>query len=324
MRLDRALEKLNRLLSRRGITSTASALATTLAAHAGAAAPAQLAASVTGAALNASVVTSGTAAVFASFTVMSKMKLAVASAIVVAGLTTVVIEVQANRALRAELGSGPTDDFVVLQKENQRLRAEMAGLGVRNPDVAEYERMQNRVAVLKARPPGVVDAELRAPRNLGRATPAAAIETFCWAIDQGDLDFVASFMTLVDDSNENRAAFMAQFSPVARERYRTPERLCAAAFFGSGLATRNSLPAMQVVSVTQDHGPDQVKIKLWFRGPDGRESAGGDTFVRRPDGWAGKSLSILRPDLARNVGERINPATGDYIPLRPTTVSSNR
>lgn len=319
MRIDRALDKLQAQLARRGITSSASALGAVLAVQPGAAAPAGFAAVATGAALGAAASAgagASVAGVAAAFFVMSKTKLAIAGAVVAAVLGTAVVEIRANRALQAELRAQPVGNLDALQKENRRLRDEVAKLGAQNPDVAELERLQTRRAVLQARPPGVVDAELRLPRNMGRATPAAAIETFCWAIGQGDLDLTASFVTLADDSEENRAAFMAQFSPVVRERYRTPERLCAAAFFGKGLSQREPMPAMQVVSVRDDHGPDQVKIKLWFRRADGSEGPGGDTFVRRDDGWVGKPISLLRPGFAASVAERLDPRTGDYIPLK--------
>jgi RNA polymerase sigma factor (sigma-70 family) len=321
MRLDRALDKLNAQLVRRGITSTATALGTVLALQSGAAAPAGLAASAT----TAAFASSGASGVLATtFVIMSKTKFAVASALVVAALSTAVVEIRANRALQEQLSSQGPDDSGVLQRENEQRRAEVARLGAQNPEFAELDRLQARRAVLQARPSGVVDAELRPPRNMGRATPAAAVETFCWALDQGDLDLVASFVTLRDDTPENRAEFMVRFSPTVRDRYRTAERLCAAAFFGQGLTRPHSQSAMQVVSVTEDHGPDQAKIKLWFRASDGREAAGGDTFVRRVDGWAGKPLSLLGPEITRLVGERIDPRTGDYIAQKSAPAKATR
>ena len=110
---------------------------------------------------------------------------------------------------------------------------------------------------------------------------------------------------------------MAHFSPAVRERYQTPERLCAMAFFGMGLTRPNSGQTMQVVSVRDDPGPNQVKIKLWMRAPDGREGGGGDTFVRRVDGWTAKPVQLLHPETIRLVNERIDPASGNFIPLQP-------
>lgn len=315
MRLDRALDKLNGLLARRGITSTASAIGVALGAQSASAAPAGLSISIASAALGAAV-SAGTTAAAGSLIAMSKLKITVASALLVGGLSTVVLEVRANRALQAELQARQTDDVGALQNENQRLRAEVNALSAGNPDLADLEKSRTRLAVLKARPHGVVDSELRLPRNVGRATPAAAIETFCWALNQGDLDLAAGFVTFTNDTPENREQFMANFTTAVRERYRTPERLCAMAFFGTALTRPSSGQAMQVVSVAEDHGPDQVKIKLWVRAADGREGGGSDTFVRRAEGWTGKPVDFLRPDIVQAVGERIDPSTGNFIPPR--------
>jgi len=61
MRVDRALDKLRGLLAKRGITSTAAALASVLANQAGVAAPVGLAATVTGTALAGAAATGGAA-----------------------------------------------------------------------------------------------------------------------------------------------------------------------------------------------------------------------------------------------------------------------
>jgi RNA polymerase sigma factor (sigma-70 family) len=316
MRVERALEKLRGKLTRRGVTSTATAVGLALANQAGIAAPAGLAASVSGAALTAAAA-SGSAGAWAAILTMSKIKTGIVSAIVISCLATAVVEVRANRALRAELrpisGRDEENRVARLQVENQRLSALVKKAGEKNPEITELTRVQNRIAALKARPPGVVDEEMRPPRNLGRATPAAAIETFCWSIDQGDLDLAASFMAFTDDSEETRAAFMANFSPAVRERYRTPERLCAAAFFGVGLEMPNRQPAMQVVSVEEHDGPDEVRIKIWWRTPAGKESGGGSTLRRRADGWAEKPFALTKPGLVDDVRKRIDLVTGDFI-----------
>ena len=112
----------------------------------------------------------------------------------------------------------------------------------------------------------------------------------------------------------NREAFMANFSPAIRARYQTPERVCAVGVFGVGFRGPDPMVAVQVVSVAEDHGPDQVKIKLWMRNTSGRESAGGDTYVRTPDGWTSKPTSLTKESLLKWVLPHLDPATGDYVP----------
>jgi hypothetical protein len=164
-------------------------------------------------------------------------------------------------------------------------------------------------------PDGVVDAELHAPHNLGRATPAAAFETFCWACNQNDLDAVGECISFTDGTAENRAAFMAGFSPAVRARYQTPERLCAAAFFGIGSNRPDPAVAVQIVSVTEDHGPDQVKIEHWWQTAAGKEAGGRSTFYRLADGWREKPLRLQDPALAKLAAARLDPATGDVVPF---------
>jgi RNA polymerase sigma factor (sigma-70 family) len=88
MRVERALDKLHALLTRRGVTSTSAALAVALSAQAVAAAPAGVAASVAGAAFAAGAGTSGLAAGAGVFTFMSTAKIA-ATIVVVGGLAGV-------------------------------------------------------------------------------------------------------------------------------------------------------------------------------------------------------------------------------------------
>ncbi len=318
MRVDRALEKLRGRLARRGVTSTAAALGLALANQAGVAAPAGLATSVASAAVAGAATAGGLGAVATLFA-MSKIKIGIVGAIVLASLSTAVVELRANRALRAELasmsGALEEDGVLRLQRENGQLSKQVAVAAAKNPEVDELTHVRNRIAALKARPDGVVDEEIRAPRNLGRATPAAAMETFCWAIDQKDLDLVAPFIRFTDDTPENRAAFMANFSAAVRDRYRTPERLCAEAFFGVDQPNSDPSVAVQVVSVREDHGADQVDVRIWWRTASGKEAGGGSRMWQFADGWAMKPIALRNEKEIAGVKARFDPATGDVIPF---------
>lgn len=108
MRVERALEKLHALLARRGVTSTAAALATMLANQAGAATaalatPTGLAGSVTSAALAGAAAGSG-GAVLGFFGFMSSTKWAVGGVLVIGGLLgTATWEYAHVRAARVEV-----------------------------------------------------------------------------------------------------------------------------------------------------------------------------------------------------------------------------
>ena len=313
MRVDRALDRMNRLLSKRGIRSTASALGAALAAQPGISAPLTLAASITGAALTGAATGSG---VFATLFAMSKIKFALVAAVVAGGLATAFVEGHTYVSLRAQQQALALEDPAPLEKQNQQLHAAAARLEGQSSDVAELSRLRSRLDTLRARPPGVTDVAFHAPRDLGRGTPAAAIETFAWALDRGDLDLAASFISFSDDSPANREAFLANFSTAIRARYGTVERIYAAALYGAvnGKATiPDPMASMQVVSI-KERSFDEVRIELWFQTESGREVSGGVTYQRRADGWAEKPVAMLSPAVIATIKQRLDPATGNFIP----------
>lgn len=102
VRVDRALDKLRALLSRRGVTSTSAALATLLANEALAVAPAGLALKITGVALAGAAATAGATAV-ATFIGMTKLQVGFAAVLVAAGGTVIVQQQQAQGDVRAQI-----------------------------------------------------------------------------------------------------------------------------------------------------------------------------------------------------------------------------
>ncbi len=97
MRVDRALDKLRARLAKRGVTSTASALAVALAGPAITAAPATLAATITTVALAAAA----TSSTFGLLSLMASTKLKITAAIILAATIVTSFVVQ-NRALRLQ------------------------------------------------------------------------------------------------------------------------------------------------------------------------------------------------------------------------------
>lgn len=101
-RIDRALEQLKEKLSRRGVTSTAAAVAIALEQQSAVAAPAGLIAAATSAGLVGGVGAGGLLAV-SSLMIVSKLQLGLAAAVVVATSAGLVWEVRATAQLRTEL-----------------------------------------------------------------------------------------------------------------------------------------------------------------------------------------------------------------------------
>ncbi|HVK58976.1 MAG TPA: sigma-70 family RNA polymerase sigma factor, partial [Candidatus Kapabacteria bacterium] len=127
MRVDRALEKLRKLLGRKGVASTSAVLAAMLANPALTAAPAGLATSVAGAAMAGTA----TGAVFTTLSVMSMTKLKVAGvAVIIAGMSVPIVmqhlsnkDLQARNVLLAEKTEVLASEIEPLKRENARLTA---------------------------------------------------------------------------------------------------------------------------------------------------------------------------------------------------------
>lgn len=320
MRIDRALDRLNRILATRGINSTAAALGVALAAQPVVAAPAALGPSIVSAAASSGVAAGGLGAAV-TFFAMNKLSVA-AGALLLTVLATAVVEVHANFALRAALASAPATDTGALTREHHALEAEVAKLNTDGAARSDLQKVRARIALLKARPEGVTDETLHPPQNRGRATPEDAMETFCWAVDQRNLDLVAAYVRFADDTPQNREAFLANFSAAVRARYQTPERLAAAAMFGATIIPRGAMPdelqSMQVVRVKEKNGPTEVRIELWLHSATGREVRGGDTYTLGPDGWGLKPMSLQNPNIIKVLQDRLDPTTGEYrVPKMP-------
>ena len=124
MRVDRALEKLRGVLSRRGVTLTAATLAMTLGADAVSAAPAGLAVSVTAASLAGAATGTGTTFTLLKFMAIAKLKTSIVSAVVITGVaTSLLIQQQARAKMREQNESlrQRSDQLAQLAADNERL-----------------------------------------------------------------------------------------------------------------------------------------------------------------------------------------------------------
>jgi len=140
MRLSRALEKLRGLLAKRGVAASAAGLAALLANQTVIAAPAGLAGAITGAAI-ASGAAAGATSTLTLFKIltMTKLKLGIISALVVAGVATpMLLQRQAQLKLRKETQA--------LHQEKAQITAELAALA------ADNLRLSNLVALANNSP----------------------------------------------------------------------------------------------------------------------------------------------------------------------------
>jgi RNA polymerase sigma factor (sigma-70 family) len=167
MRVERALEKLHRLLAQRGIRSTAAALGLALQVEAGVIAPVGLAGSVTAAALTTGAVATGSGA-WASFMSMTKLQVGLAGALAVATVSGVVWQAQALSTVRAEVEElrRQSADTTTLETENIRLARLIAEAEQMRNDDAELGRLQDEVGVLRKRLQAIAEAEVKRAAQL--------------------------------------------------------------------------------------------------------------------------------------------------------------
>jgi RNA polymerase sigma factor (sigma-70 family) len=133
MKVTRALDRLHGLLTKRGVSSTATALAVLLTSQSVLAAPAGLAANIVGATLLSAASGVSTSVTILKLMTMTKLKLGVLSALVVAGLaTSLVVQHQTHVNLAQENHS--------LQQQYEQLTQQIG------PLAAENIRLSNMIA----------------------------------------------------------------------------------------------------------------------------------------------------------------------------------
>ena len=148
MRVDRALEKLRAKLARRGVTSTAAALAVALSGQAVTAAPTALTSAVTAAALAAAVTTTSTLGIS---TLMATTKIKLAAGALLVALTGTAVVLQSRSLQRQQAENIELRQQVAQLKEDARTTAaqnaeELARL--RQPQT-ELLRLRGEVAQLR-------------------------------------------------------------------------------------------------------------------------------------------------------------------------------
>ena len=180
-RVDRALDKLELLLKRRGVAFSATALAATLATQAVTAAPVGLAVSISTVALAGTAAGTGTTLTILKIMSMTKLKVAIISAVVVAGVTIpLVMHHQSQTKLREanESMQKQTEQSRLLAEENERLSNRLAQATAPKPTAAdqarELQRLKGEVSKLRVQTADIAASKTNGPSPLSgmRANPA--------------------------------------------------------------------------------------------------------------------------------------------------------
>lgn len=148
LRVERALDKLRAELARRGVTSTAAALALALANQPAVAVPSGLSASIATSAVAAS--STGLVALL-NFLAMNKLQIALATAVAIGGATTYVVQ--------AETRSHVAQEVQQLQRSNERAPAVQTENLRLARDVASARQLQQEVATVQPAAPTTGSAD---------------------------------------------------------------------------------------------------------------------------------------------------------------------
>jgi RNA polymerase sigma factor (sigma-70 family) len=243
MRVDRALDKLRGLLAKRGVASTAAALAVALANQAGVAAPAGLAANVTGAALTGATAAGGAAGLGALLGFMSttKITIGVVSALAVAAIGTAIYEAAAAKASEQALAGALRQQSALqakLRDTESRLVAETRRAQAADEDnatlltIVDGLRTNHEARTAAAAAPitqDLVEARYKRAQELARSgDAAAALKEFLWCFDEGmprfpfyggvRTSFVLSEIAKLGENNPDALAALRERRDAAEKR----------------------------------------------------------------------------------------------------------
>ncbi len=261
MRVERALDKLRSGLARRGMTSSASALAVLLARQSVGAAPDGLAASIVASSMAAVATATGPTTVVAA--VMSHAKPIAAGVLIAAGIVAPALLLhrqnarltQQNEALRLQLleqasapaldaAAGESEELVRLRLENaelrplreqvRNLRAALARGSQKHTDPHEVEDDQSPKpepaeggpnTLLLRKSPEIPMLPSHAWSNQGFETPLSSIQTLHWAMLNHDAKAFATAMHWDSQIMSQAASQFARLPQPVQLRHRSVEQL---------------------------------------------------------------------------------------------------
>jgi len=305
MRVERALEKLRDILTKRGIT-TAAALTSVISANAVQLAPANLAATLT----TASILSAGTGT-FTLLKIMTatQLKLGISVLVVAGAATALVVQHQTqtrlggeNQSLRQQISQLQTDNESLSNRlatagdsnslpdkqfnELLRLRGEVGALRRQNENhgKAQSDAHQARLSQTEANLPAVLDAPTvpLSPAadwaNVGNASPAAAMQTLNWAISKHDANAFSSLVAWDADAEAKAEALFAAAPESVRQKFGSVD--------GVLYAMLSDIPPIAGFAVvSQNIQGDEDTLIEQHQYQDGRVRQNQVTLHQFGDGW---------------------------------------
>lgn len=336
-RVSRALDKLQSLLKRRGFTISAAALGSALAAEAVTAAPAGLAGTIYSAAMATAATGSGLTLTTLKLMTMSKLKLGLIGAVVVAGIATpLVTQYESQARLRDENQVLRQQNLQLadLKSENQRLSNLVSQTdqtrSLSAAQMSELMRLRSQVATVskqnanpartsaaprKAAPPTADNnLQLDAPTvplvpaanwtNAGNTEAASALWTFHWAVSRHDGSAFAQVVALDPDLETQAEQIFAAAPEEARRKFGSIDGVLYSMIAGS---QQGQTPMAGLAIVSQDvHGDDGTVVEQ-HQYEDGRVRQNEFTVHRFDDGWR---IVLRNEKILRGIEATLNSSGG--------------
>jgi RNA polymerase sigma factor (sigma-70 family) len=237
-RISRALEKLRRVLSRRGFTSTSSALAAMLTGHVALAAPDGLAATISATVMASKAIGVATIAPATKAFIHSFMGIKTKATIVIAiasGIGLFTYQVSRRQELQRALQALKADNRILASQEQQDFAAKERATAALS---ATRTKIDDLLSQLKGGNAGITRASVGTEHrlaagmkhigeaaNLGGGTPIPAAESLFWAFNRREPGALGPMM-IMDEATKKSAEDLYNSLPSdARSQLQTPEEM---------------------------------------------------------------------------------------------------
>ena len=332
MRVERALERLREQLFRRGVTSTATALAIVLTQQTVASAPFGLAASVTASTLGAASA-AGSLSILNLIT-MTNIKTILIGAVIVAGVSApLIVQHQTNARLREQIEALRSQLSLSLHPQQTNVATDPANLEQLRSNSAELLRLRGEVTSLRhqvatfatnrkdsteqmnalkrsgeeeagkallAKSPEIPLVPAHQWTNVGFTTPAAAFQTLNWAVANHDTNAFAGALVWDAQARARADALFAAAPESVRQRYGTVDGI----IFDWWLNNATPIAANRVLS-QMDEGPNEATLLEQHVYTDGRVRENTVQFQRDDNGgWR----QVIPPELMPKLAVVLNDA----------------
>lgn len=169
--------------------------------------------------------------------------------------------------------------------ELAKLREEISGLKKNTQSVVEFVQLAQAAAAMKEMSGAATGAPDKITpagelKNLGKATPDAAVQTTMWAAIGGDVDALANGLTFTPAGRAKADAWFASLSENTRQQYGSPEKVIAL------LVSKDAagVAGMQVLG-QKEISPEDVGLRVRFATNDGQTRDDSMVMHRTGDGW---------------------------------------